>query len=326
VSLDVHPVADALAQRRLDSGSMNALTMTLAVFLDDDAATWVRDRAHALAGKHPSRVVLFDATKDQNERSIEPSHARSEWIEIGVANADAGELLAALSLLELHDAPVILLWLAQTFSNDARFLALAQRARATICSSSIIRSDTGALRDLVDFVEHHPRITIQDVAYLRLGTWQELIAGFFDEPECRGELEMLRSVEVTAGSDAEMYYLLGWLASRLEWTISRAGSFTTSSGTVRYTMTREGPPRRLSQIVMRSDRATFTARVHPDDETTIVLDVSGQTACGSRCTPVHTMDLASLIERAILGASNDAVFIESLNMAKHLMDAQPHDA
>jgi glucose-6-phosphate dehydrogenase assembly protein OpcA len=322
VSLDVHPVADALAKARTDAQSMKASTMTLAIFLDDDAAHWIRDRAHALAEKYPSRVVLFDATKTENENVVEPALARSEWIEIGARDADAEDLSAALLQLELPEAPVVLLWLAQTFTADTRFLALAQRARATICSSSAVRSDPVPLRDLTVFVERHPEIVINDVAYLRLGTWRELIAEFFDEPECLRELQALRSVEVTAGSDAEMYYLLGWLASRLAWTPAQAGVFGTSWGDVQFAMLRDGPPRRISKVVLRSDGVTFTASVHPTDAGTICLDVSGPTGCGSRCTPLHTMDLASLIERAILNRSHDQVFIESLAMARAIIDRQ----
>ncbi len=322
MSLDVHPVADALAKARMDPESMKTSTMTLVIFIDDAAAQWLRDRAHALAEKYPSRVVLFDATKDADANVVEPALARSEWIEIGARDADAGDLGAALAQLELPDAPVVLLWLAQTFTADTRFLALAERARATICSSSVVRSDEVPLRDLTVFIERHPEMVINDVAYLRLGTWRELIAEFFDEPEWRGELQTLRSVEVTAGSDAEMYYLLGWLASRLGWTPVGAGVFGTTDGNVQFAMFRDGPPRRVSKVTLRSDNATFIASVHPQDEGTICLDVTGAKACDTRCTPLHTMDLASLIERAILNRSRDAIYIESMHMARAIIDRQ----
>lgn len=325
MSLDVHLVADALAKARLDPDSMKTSTMTLVVFLDSAAASWARDRAHALAGKHPSRVVVFDATKSQSERVVEPSLARGEWIEIGVREADAREIDAAVAVLELPDAPVVLLWLAETFAADWRFIALARRAGVAICSSSVIRSDVSSLRDLIEFVERHPGVVLHDIAYLRLGAWQELIAEFFDEPDCRSELQALRSVELTAGSDAEMYYLLGWLASRLAWTAAQAGAFSTPGGNVTFSMIRDGPPRRLAKVVLRSDRVTFTASVHPRDEAAICLDVAGATACASRCAPLHTMDLASLIERAILSHSRDEVFIESLTMAKHIIEHNLHD-
>jgi len=323
VSLDIHPIVDALAAARHEPGSMKAATMTFAVFLGDAASSgWVRDRTRALADKHPSRVVIFDASKDGRERLVEPSGSRGEWIEIGVKEADASELGAALAMLELPEAPVILLWIADGLSTDERFLALARRANATICSSSVTHTDERPLRDLIGFIDLHPEIVIHDISYLRLVSWQELIAEFFDEPECRRELAVLRSIEVTAGSDAEMYYLLGWLASRLAWTPAASGVLASSSGPVKFELVHDGPPRRLSKVVLASEHATFSAAVQANDLNAICLDVTGTTTCGSRCTPVHTVDLASLVERAILSRTRDEVFIESLTMAKHIIDRQ----
>ncbi|HTX58011.1 MAG TPA: glucose-6-phosphate dehydrogenase assembly protein OpcA [Candidatus Acidoferrales bacterium] len=326
MSLDVHPVVDALAKARQDPGSMKTATMTFAVFFGDEAgAGWVRERTRALAVKHPSRVVVFDATRGENERIVEPSRSRGEWIEIGVADASAQELGAALAMLELPEAPVVLLWVAEGLASDERFLTLARRANTTICSSSVIRTDEKPLRDLTEFVEAHPEIVLDDVAYLRLTAWQELIAEFFDDSACRSELDTMRRVEVTAGSDAEMYYLLGWLASRLSWTPLDEQTFGSHGGNVQYAMLRDGPPRRLSKVVLSSQHATFTASVHPQDQSAICLDVSGSVACAPRCAPMHTVDLASLVERAILSRGRDQIFIESLAMAKQIIERRTHD-
>ncbi len=321
MSLDVHPVVDALAKARQDPGAMKTATMTFVIFFGDgEGADWVRGRAHALAEKHPSRVVVFDANKNEDERVVEPSQRRGEWVEIGVHDAAPSELDAALAMLRLPEAPVVLLWIAEALSADERFLTLARRADTTICSTSVARTDERPLRDLTNFVQAHPEIPVQDVAYLRLGAWQELIAEFFDEPDCRGELEALQSVEVTAGSDAEMYYLLGWLASRLAWTPLDGSTFAAKTGNVHFKMVHDGPPRRLSKVVLASERASFTASVHPQDQSAICLDVTGFTACPSRCAPLHTVDLASLVERAILGRARDEVFMESLSMAKLIIE------
>jgi glucose-6-phosphate dehydrogenase assembly protein OpcA len=321
VSLDVHGVVDTLTKARQGSDSVKTSTMTLAVFFGEgEGADWVRARTRALAEKHPSRVIIFDASKGEDEHVVEPLQARGEWIELGVRGASPQALDGALAQLELPDAPVLLFWIAETLSADERFLALAPHADATICSTSVARTDERPLRDLSLFVEQHPEIVIQDVAYLRLLAWQELIAEFFDEPACRRELLALRSVDVTAGSDAEMYYLLGWLASRLAWTPIDAHTFRSPSGDVRYTMLHDGPPRRLTRVSLASDNATFTASVHPQDQNAICLDVTGSTACPSRCAPLHTVDLASLVERAILAHTRDPVFLESLAMAKAILE------
>ena len=321
MSLDVHPVVEALTKARQDPGAMRTSTMTFAIFFGDgEGADWVRERTRALAEKHPSRVIVFDANKPEDQRTVEPSKIRGEWIEIGVHGAQPGELDAALAQLELPDAPVVLLWIAEALSSDERFLTLVRRADTTICSTSVARADERPLLDLTTFVEQHPEIMIQDVAYIRLIAWQELIAAFFDEPSCRAELLALRNVEIAAGSDAEMYYLLGWLASRLGWNPIDAQNFAAPGGKVRYTMTREGAPRRLSKIVLASQHATFSASVYPNDAGAVCLEVTGSTACPTRCAPLHTVDLASLVERAILTRTQDPVFMESLAMAKRIIE------
>ncbi|HEY5348118.1 MAG TPA: OpcA/G6PD domain-containing protein [Candidatus Lustribacter sp.] len=323
MSLDVHPLLSQLAHAGTTPGAMKAATMTFAVFFENEnVAQWVRERTHALAQKHPSRVVIFDATRGVEQRGIESLGTRGEWIEIGVRDAAAGELDAALRTLEVPEAPVVLLWVADGMADDERFLALSRRADATICSTSVTRTDGEGLRDLTSFVHGHPEIVIADIAYLRLASWQELIAEFFDEPSYRRELHALRSVDVSAGSDAEMYYVLGWLASRLAWTPSAPGSFAAPGGTLHFALHRDGPPRRLSRIVLSSPSARFTACVHPDDPATICLDVEHAGGTTTRCAPLHTVDLASLVERAILHRGPDDVFVESLMMARRILDKQ----
>jgi len=82
----------------------------------------------------------------------------------------------------------------------------------------------------------------------------------------------------------------------------------------------DGPPRRVSQVVLASERATFKASIHPDDQGAIALEVTGSTACPSRFAPLHTVDLASLVERAILTRTLDPVFAESLAMARQIIE------
>jgi hypothetical protein len=73
-------------------------------------------------------------------------------------------------------------------------------------------------------------------------------------------------------------------------------------------------------VVLGSEDATFTASIHPDDQAAISLEVTGSTACPSRFAPLHTVDLASLVERAILNRTLDPVFADSLAMAKTIIE------
>ena len=322
MSLDVHPIVDELTAARHSDSAMKAATMTFAVFFENSAvASWVTQRAHVVADKHPARTLLFDGTKNEGDQHAEPSVTRGEWVEVGVRGASASELASALSMLALPEAPIVLSWIATGIQHDDRFVALANIADTIVVSSSAIASDASAMSDLMTFVANHPDIIVQDISYLRLAAWQELIAEFFDEPAFLMELTKLREVEIAGGSEAEMYYLLGWLASRLGWSPCAANQFCNSSGDIiRFSMTRDGSVRRLSSVVLKSADVTFSAAVLENDPDAVCLEVTGAKRRAVRCTPLHTMDIASLIERAILTNAQDEIFMQTLDMAKLIIE------
>lgn len=322
MTLGVLPVVEELARLRHATGDMTAATMTLVVFFEDDSvAGWVTQRTHAIAEKHPSRVLLLDGTQTEDTHRADQACTRGEWVELGCKGSSADALRAALAALALPEAPIVLAWIGRTIANDERFLALARAAHTVVVSSSVVFTDNRALDDLIVFVERHPEIAVQDIAYLRLAAWQELVAEFFDEPDLLDELTRLRDVQVSAGSDAEMYYLLGWLASRLGWSPCGGNQFCNAAGDIiRFSLVREGPPRRLSRVVLASANVSFAAFVHPNDDAAVCLRISGAKEREERSAPLHTMDIASLIERAILNTSRDDVFLQSLIAARQILD------
>ena len=301
---------------------MSAATMTFALFFEDaQIGAWARERTHALADKHPARVIVFDAARPLGEGGDDRSTERGEWIEMGALGASDHELAAALRANALSEAPIVLAWIANGLVSDARFGALAAIATTVICSTSVIDVGASGLHDLCAFRDAHPEIVVQDIAYLRLAAWQDLIAGFFDEPELVEELSRIERVELAAGSDPEMYYLLGWIASRLGWAPCAPTQFCNREGAiVEFSLVREGAPRRLERVVLASANARFSAEVHADDPGAVCLRVEGAHARGERCAPLHSLDIATLVERAILMRRRDDIFDQALRMAKHLIE------
>ena len=318
--LDVHPLLDALSEAKNTAGEASASTMTLVIFFEEQRiADWVRDRTHAIAQKHPSRVVIFDGSRVAGDQHAEPHQARGEWVEVGVKDVDADGLAAAMAALALPDAPIVLTWLASSVEHDGRFAHLAPLAQTVLVSSSVLTADPGPMRDFIAFVDANPGVRVQDLSYLRLASWQELIAEFFDEPDFARELAAIDRVEIAGGSDAEQYYLLGWLASRLEWTPCASDQFCNREGAiVHFTMQREGPPRRLTRIVLHSAHAEFRAHTLADDPEAVCLDVTGELARPQRCAPLHSLDIATLVERGILTTPRDPVFEATLQSVKHI--------
>ena len=301
-----------LAERTRARGTeARVSTMTLIVFFEEATiGALARDRIRTLASKHPSRVVMLDGTQGDELHRIETD----DWIELGVKGSDADSLRSAASALRLPDAPAILLWIAPGIGNDERFRALSPEAKVIVYNSSLLDVGRDALCQLVEYVEKHPELPLADIAYLRLAPWQESLAILFDGDEAN-ELFDLSRVEIACGSEPEALYLLGWLASRLGWKPHTTQTLLAPSGKeVTFAMQREGEPRRIRRISMRSGSSTFVAEVAEDGES-IHLSVTGSHAHPHRYRAVSNPGIAALLERAILAGKNDRVFAASLAAA-----------
>jgi glucose-6-phosphate dehydrogenase assembly protein OpcA len=184
----------------------------------------------------------------------------------------------------------------------------------------VLDSTDSALRDLFAFASAHPVVPISDLAYLRLAPWQESIALFFDGRDVIGELFDLRRVEITCGSDPEAYYLLGWLASRLEWTPCAPERFCNRFGTeIDFQVTSEGRARRIRRVALHSSGTQFVAEIDDENAGAIVLTVTGTKPHATRCHPITNIDIATLVERAILTGHDDRVFRDSLLAAGDIL-------
>lgn len=302
------------------SGAITA-TMTFVVYFDDDAISgWVRERARLVSDKHPSRVIVFDGTKRPSSGG--EGSGPQEWVELGARDSDANALSSALSAYALAEAPIVLAWIASTVKTDVRFSVLAARAQTVICSSSVTDIGAESVRELIRFVESHPEIDVQDLAYVRLLPWQSVVAELFDDPHWLQDLFRIRHVDITAGSYAEAYYLLAWLASRLQWSNCAKGRMCNRAGEiVTFTITRDGMPRRVERIRIATDGTTYEVHAMADDPDVACVTVSGHQGRESRFVPLIGLDIASLVARAVL-THNDPVFRQTLKMAKTIIDSQ----
>jgi glucose-6-phosphate dehydrogenase assembly protein OpcA len=306
VSADLGDVLRTLSDRRRHQHTMKVATMTVVVFFEDRVVgAWARDRIRALSDKHPSRVIVLDGTQGAALQEVD----RGDWIELGAKECDPENLRGAIDTLCLPEAPVVLIWVATGIASDPRFAAIGQDMRTIVYNSSVLDLHDGALRELVAFAQRHPEVPVSDLAYLRLRPWQEGIALFFDPRDAIDHLLDVRRVEITCGSDAEAYYLLGWLASRLEWTPSGADAFCDRFGTaIGFAIHREGRARRIRRVALASSRAQFVAEIDGEEASAIVLTATGVASYPRRYHPISNIDIAALVERAILAGGSDRVY------------------
>jgi glucose-6-phosphate dehydrogenase assembly protein OpcA len=312
VSVNLDSILDELTQSYRERGSeASVATMTIVVFFENPAiGELARERIRMLATKHPSRVIVLDGAQTGNTQRVEGC----DWVELGVKESGAEMLRSAVAMLRLSEAPVVLLWIARGIGNDARFAMLSENARTVVYNSSLLDAGHEALCELAEYVDQHPDCSLADIAYLRLAPWQECAAIFFDGAAA-AELGDLQNVEIACGTEPEAFYLLGWLASRLQWTPCAADALLNQFGKrVSFEIRREGEPRRIARIALGSSRSTFVAEADKTQET-ILLSVSGSSKHGPRYRAVNNPGIAALVERAILWGRNDQIFRSALAAA-----------
>lgn len=297
----------------LTQAHVRVATMTIVVFFEDaQIGKLARERIGALSAKHPSRVIILDGSREKA-----PENRDDDWIEVGARTADGPSLAQRVASLRLHDAPVVLAWIARGVGGDDRFCALAPEAQTVVYNSSLVDDGSDALCELVQYVAHHQDAAISDIAYLRLAPWQESIAILFDGDEAP-ELERLVCVETECGSEPEGLYLLGWLASRLGWTVASGNAFADHQGRrIDFALRPGGNPRRVRRVQLQTTDATFVAEAA--DETSIHLNVIGGRARPARYRPVHDAGISALVERAILTGGNDRTFAAALAIAGEIL-------
>jgi glucose-6-phosphate dehydrogenase assembly protein OpcA len=331
VSLDLRSVLGELTLRRQhrQDDAMEVALMTVVAFFEDSAVgAWLRNRIHSLAVKDPARVIVLDGTESEAMRRVGEAceehedclKTRGEWIELGVKGSAPDALQSAVSALSLPQTPVVLIWASTKIGSDARFAGISPNVRTVVYNSSALGNDETGLRELVVFAREHPDVTICDLAYLRLAPWQESVALFFDGKSVIRELFDLRRVEIASGSAAEAYYLLGWLASRLEWSACARDRFCNRFGTeIEFAVAHDGPPRRIRRIELRSSQTQFVAELEGDETEVIALRVTGAARHADRFHPINHLDTASLIERAILTGNRDRIFHDTLLAASDVL-------
>jgi glucose-6-phosphate dehydrogenase assembly protein OpcA len=306
---------DLSASSRRRGRDASVTTMTVVMLFEDEAiGELARERIRALSAKHPSRVIVLDACRDERLNRVEAA----QWIELGVKGSGPEMLRSAVSALRVPDAPIVLLWIACGIDADARFAALAELAQTVVYNSSLLDTGHAALCQLVDYVDAHPDVPLSDIAYLRLEPWQECLAIFFDGDDVR-ELAELESVEIGCGSEPEAFYLLGWLASRLQWTPHTSDSLLTAAGgEIDFQIRLEGEPRRLRRVALGTSSSSFVAEAD-DDAEAILLSVTGSSRHAPRYRAIKNPGIAALVERAILWGENDRVFHQALASAGQIL-------
>ncbi len=288
-------------------------TVNLIAFAEDPATVGrLRDRFSTFAQKHSCRAIFLDATR---------SGAAPAETDLAVAGMPVDQLRSAVHDLLAGGVGSALFWAGRDL-NDPRFEALASLGTTVVIDSSRAADGKASLQKLAEMSASTDRF-VRDLSYLRLLPWQDMVAQFFDDAELAQELPSIAGVQIVSGSEPEAYYFAGWLASRLHWKPCGRNELCNDAGDViRVEIERRGEPRRVLSVVLRSKQCAFSAELDADSPDLVCLTVTGKPARDRRCAPLHDVDLVSLVEQAMFVPHKDAVFAETLQMARAILDSE----
>jgi glucose-6-phosphate dehydrogenase assembly protein OpcA len=227
-----------LAAEGTVGGVVHASSLTLLVLLLDRG---LADRQSALlaevAPAHPCRVILVKVLDVEPRarlgaacRPASTGKPPSCWEEIRIEGSSAAmhRMMSVVGSLVLPNLPVQVWWPGDPDLGSQLFQRVLNIGDRIIIDSSQCREPLASLGQYAERMQpQHGTVGFADLAWARLRPWRMLTAQFFDPPEDRVFLRNVESVNVAyhrqtengRGGMSAALLLVGWLASRLGWTI-----------------------------------------------------------------------------------------------------------
>ncbi len=326
-TIDVPGLLEELAQRQEDRPAVSTIALNVVAFVEGDAQLRERvaSRLDELADRNVSRTLLLSC--EEHEHRV-CSHCtqiddtvvtRSQQIHLAVKELGAQQLRSVTHDLLVPNVRTVLLW-AGSHVSEARFQTLAELSDIVVLFSSAKDTGIGPLRELLQLRGTPVEDKLRDLAFLRLLSWQDSIATFFDDAQLAQELPHIARVEVACGSASEAYYLVGWLASRLSWNPCGKNALCNPDGAaISVAWHKDSNPRRVSSVQLHSATCSFSASTHSDADDLLCLKVEGAKARPQHCAPLHDVDMIGLVERAIF-APHTSVYADTLAMVGRLLE------
>lgn len=280
---------EMVAERHFGGGGLiRANTLNLvAVARNQREADLITRTVSLLHDFLPSRTIIL-LTNQQNDDSThfevdlqlneqfsgdEAPSLHFETITISTGKSQWKHLPSLVSPLLGAELPDFLWWPGGDFVNNALFQDFHDLADRIVIDSADLGNDViglTALRSLfIGDTENDP--IFGDFTWIRLASWRQLIAQFFDPPEVQKSLSSIEEVTISYadlrddGSSglAAAILTVGWLASRLGWEISEPLERRKAGGWTAPLRATDGQkPREIALRLLpdRSPQAMFSLR------------------------------------------------------------------
>ncbi len=193
-----------------------------------------------ISQEHPSRVFLIHSGPEDSESVLSADvaarchtlgkgrHVCCEVIKLKAQGQSADELSSLIRPLLIADIPSMLWWRPDPQFQSRLFLMLVSMCDRVILDSRHLAADQSNLGSLAELVAQRARWTVvSDLNWARLTSWRSAVAGFFDVPNWRPQLERLEDIQIeyrSWNSDSALpiqpLLAAGWIASRLKWNVA----------------------------------------------------------------------------------------------------------
>ena len=188
-----------------------------------------------LAAQNPCRVITLCPTFGEDEGvsaqvsaycPVQKSNSSNlvccEYITLRGTKEALERVSELVNSLVVSDLPKFVWWKGTPNPEQVLFRNIALASSCLILDSSFYGDAASEMVKIQTLVNEHTNIA--DLNWYRLAPWQELAAAAFDPPERRMALtEVDRiGIDYERGNPAQALMLLGWLASRLNWQLSKA--------------------------------------------------------------------------------------------------------
>ncbi len=220
-----------LAERHAESDSfVPARVLNMIAFVDDEWSGEIANRLRSVGRYAASRLIVLSFEPGRERLDARASIASDsdpapgelallrETVIVRLGERHLDDLLTIADPLVVTDLPT-LLW--SPHGHPEAVDALISLAQATLLDS-IEEPDQRAAIDRAYALSQE--LYVVDLAWLRSTPWRERVATVFDPPAMRRELGDLCTVKVRhhPASGVAALLLIGWLASRLGWSLAKS--------------------------------------------------------------------------------------------------------
>ena len=222
---------ELLAERHAESESfVPARVLNMIVFVEDEWSGEIANRLRNVGRYHASRLLVlsYQPLRERLDARVtiasdaDPARGElallRETVIVRLGDRHLDDLFTIADPLLVSDLPTVL-WFPHGHPQAAdALLALAQAALIDSIEEPVWHFAIDRACELAKSVY------VVDLAWLRSTPWRERVAATFDAPHMRSELELLNEVAISHHPDSTVAALLliGWLASRLGWTLGPA--------------------------------------------------------------------------------------------------------